>query len=140
MHILPHRSRLCGFYVTAAALSMYNGVDLSGNRYDVDSLASCVSDAVRNRCKDVIVPLRNVRAAELCVLVRPRLHCVCHSAGTDAAVCTVRLPVSMRYVSSDHTACKRNQSIQSTRRLSSQSSRTHQAHGGASQLPLTDKD
>ena len=38
---------------------------------------------------------------------------------------------SMRYVSSDHTACKRNPSIQSTGRLSSQSSRTHQAHGGA---------
>ena len=123
MHILHHRSRLCGFYVTAAALSMYNGVDLSGNRYDVDSLASCVSDAVRNRCKDAIVPLRNVGAAEFCVIVRPRLHCVCHSAGTDAAVCTVRLPVSMRYVSSDHTGCERNQSIQSTRRLSSQSSR-----------------
>ena len=50
------------------------------------------------------------------------------------------LKLSMRYVFSDHTACKRNQSIQSTRRLSSQSWRTHQAHGGASQLPLTDKD
>jgi len=69
---------------------MCNGVDLSGNRYDVDSLASCVSDAVSNRCKDAIVPMWNVGAAELCVLVRPRLHCVCHSVGTDAAVCTVR--------------------------------------------------
>ena len=69
---------------------MCNGVDMSGNRYDVDSLASCVSDAVSFRCKDAIVPLWNVGAAELCVLVRPRLHCVCHSVSTDAAVCTVR--------------------------------------------------
>ena len=44
------------------------------------------------------------------------------------------LKLSMRYVSSDHTACKRNPSIQSIGRLSSLSSRTHQAHGGASLL------
>jgi len=46
---------------------MCNGVDLSGNRHNVDSLASCVSDAVSIRCKDAIVPLWNVRAAEFCV-------------------------------------------------------------------------
>ena len=97
MHILPHRSRLCGFYVAAAALSMCNGVDLSGNRYDVDSLASCVSDGVSNRCKNVIVPLWNVTAAELCVLVRLRLRCVCHSAGMGAAVCIVRLHPCVTY-------------------------------------------
>ena len=64
MHILPHWSRLCSFYAAAAALSKCNGVDLSGNRYDVDSLASCIYDAVSNRCKDAIVPLRNVGAPE----------------------------------------------------------------------------
>jgi len=48
--VQPHQSRLCGFYAVAAALSVCNDVDPSGNRYDVDSLASCVSVAVNNRC------------------------------------------------------------------------------------------
>ena len=81
--VQPHRSRLCGFYAAAAALSICNEVDPSGNRYDVDSLASCISVAVRSRCTDVIVPLRNVGATDLCVVVRRRMHCVCHSAGTE---------------------------------------------------------
>ena len=81
--VQPHRSRLCGFYAAAAALSICNDVDPSGNRYDVDSLASCVSVAVANKCPDVIVPRQNVGASDLSVVVRPKLHCVCHSASTD---------------------------------------------------------
>ena len=81
--VQPHRLRLCGFYAAAAALSICNEVDPSGNRYDVDSLASCISVAVRSKCTDVIVPLRNVGATDRCVVVRRRMHCVCHSAGTE---------------------------------------------------------
>lgn len=82
----PHRSRLCGFYAVAAALSISNGIDPSGNRYDVDSLASCVSVAVNNKCTDVIVPQSAVAAADITVAVKPKLHCICHSASNKAAM------------------------------------------------------
>jgi len=58
---------------------MCNVVDPSGNRYNADSLASCVSVAVNNKYTDMTAPRENAGAGDLSVIIRQKLHCICHS-------------------------------------------------------------
>jgi len=77
--IQPNRTHLCGVYTVVAALSICNGIDPSGNCYDTDTITQKVNNMIMQEQTDIIPPRKNVRAGDTTVVVKSKLHCLCHS-------------------------------------------------------------
>ena len=79
----PPGTRLCGFYAVAAAISVCNGVDPSGNRYDPTTLQAAVRQRLMTKSTDVILPTSSVPPGDVAVQLKERVHCLCQGIATD---------------------------------------------------------
>jgi hypothetical protein len=75
------KTRLCGYYAIAFAISLCNGVDPSGLFYDEQQLIQTVNERLTTHSVDLIPGVESVvqRNYRRPVTVK-KLHCLCHSA------------------------------------------------------------
>lgn len=74
-----NHSRTCGFYAVAAAISIFNQVDPTGNIYDEIQLIRGVRDRLADKIVTQIPPVRRMEVKDILVERKQKLHCICHS-------------------------------------------------------------